>query len=71
MQTGLDSLITHDLAAYEALAVALGRDRAAARGLKDHLGSLPARYALFDMPSFVAAFGAMLQTVGLDALSSR
>ncbi|MBU3693250.1 MAG: glycosyltransferase [Rhodocyclaceae bacterium] len=60
---GLDSLITHDLAAYEARAVELGRDREQARALRAHLGSLPARYALFDMPSFVAAFGAMLERV--------
>jgi predicted O-linked N-acetylglucosamine transferase (SPINDLY family) len=60
---GLDSLITYDLAAYEARAVALGQDRAAAKALRTHLSSLPARYALFDMPSFVAAFGAMLERV--------
>jgi predicted O-linked N-acetylglucosamine transferase (SPINDLY family)/glycosyltransferase involved in cell wall biosynthesis len=60
---GLDSLITHDLGAYETRAVALGRDRDQAKALRAHLGSLPARYALFDMPSFVAAFGAMLMRV--------
>ncbi|NBT48713.1 MAG: acetylglucosamine transferase, partial [Actinobacteria bacterium] len=69
---GLDALITYDLADYEARAVALGRDRAAAKALRAHLSGLPARYALFDMPSFVAAFGVMLERVNqTQALSSR
>jgi len=69
---GLDSLITYDLAAYETRAVALGQDRAAAKALRTHLSSLSARYALFDMPSFVAAFGAMLERViGCSGLSDK
>lgn len=58
---GLPELITSDLAAYEARAVALARDPGEMQRLRNHLQATRAQGVLFDTPRFVRALEAELQ----------
>jgi predicted O-linked N-acetylglucosamine transferase (SPINDLY family) len=55
---GLDALVAHNLADYEALILALGRDRAALAGLRAEIAGTRARAPLFDIAGFVRSLEA-------------
>jgi predicted O-linked N-acetylglucosamine transferase (SPINDLY family) len=55
---GLDALVAHSLADYEALILALGRDRAALAKLRAAVAALRARAPLFDIDGFVRSLEA-------------
>ncbi len=57
---GLSDLITHDLASYETLGLALARDPGAIRDLKARLAENRRHEVLFDMTRFTAALEAAL-----------
>jgi protein O-GlcNAc transferase len=52
---GLSELATHDLAAYEALALRLARDPSLLRGVRERLAENRTTYPLFDSDLFAAA----------------
>ena len=55
---GLDALVAHNLADYEALILALGRDRAALAGLRAEIAGTRTRAPLFDIAGFVRSLEA-------------
>jgi protein O-GlcNAc transferase len=52
---GLSELVTHDLAAYEALALRLARDPSLLRRVRERLAENRTTYPLFDTDHFAAA----------------
>ncbi|QCP12286.1 tetratricopeptide repeat protein [Pseudoduganella umbonata] len=60
---GLPELVTHTLADYEAVAIALGNDRARMLALRQRLAANLGTSALFDTPRFVRDYEDLLETV--------
>jgi predicted O-linked N-acetylglucosamine transferase (SPINDLY family) len=60
---GLPELVTHSLADYEALAIALGTDRTRLAALRTRLAANRDASALFDTPRFVRDYEDLLATV--------
>lgn len=64
---GLPELITHDVASYEAKALALAREPGACQRLRDHLTRTKENGVLFDTPRFVRNLEEHLWALGRPA----
>jgi predicted O-linked N-acetylglucosamine transferase (SPINDLY family) len=60
----LPELVVDEPDAFVAMAVQLGRDRAALTTIRTHLTGLRAHSPLFDMAGFAADFRRVVQTIG-------
>lgn len=63
---GMPELVTHDLAGYEALAIALARAPARLAGLRERLRELRERSPLFDMARYTRGFEDALADAWVD-----
>ena len=69
--TGLDELVTRDLAEYRAALLALAKDRARLAGYRDYLDRERPRLPLFDTEGFTSDWERMLESVASGSNAAR